>query len=59
MAEKEMLGRYRRLRAAVSRRVKGRGTRRATQPELRQGRLCEEVSPLMFRELMRELRRYA
>lgn len=59
MAEKEMVGRHRRLRAAVARRVKRRGTRGATQRELRQGRLCEEVPTLMFRELMRELRRFA
>jgi hypothetical protein len=51
-------GRYGRLRAAVARR-EGRSTRRATQRELRQRRLCEEVPPLMFRELMRELLRFA
>lgn len=56
--EAEMLTRYRRLRAAVARRRRARDKQRPTQRELRQGRLCEDVDPVTFRELMRELQRF-
>ncbi len=55
----EMFTRYRRLRAAVAGRRRARGKQRPTQRELRQGRLCDEVDPITFRELMRELQRFA
>lgn len=58
-ADAEILTRYRRLRAAVAQRKRTRGKRQPTQRELRQGRLCEEVDPVTFRELMRELQRFA
>lgn len=57
--EAEMFARYRRLRAAIARRRRARGKRPLTQRELRQGRLCEEIDPITFRELMRELRRFS
>ena len=52
----DLIARYRRLRAWVARARRARGDRRATQRELRRMRLCEEVSPVTLRELLRELR---
>jgi len=59
VCETEIFTRYRRLRAAVAGRRRARGKQRPTQRELRQGRLCDEVDPITFRELMRELQRFA
>ncbi len=59
LCETEMFARYRRLRATVAGRRRARGKQRPTQCELRQGRLCDEVDPITFRELMRELQRFA
>jgi len=54
-----MFTRCRRLRAAVAGRRRARRKGRPTQRELRQGRFCDEVDPITFRELMRELLRFA
>ncbi len=59
VCETEVFTRYRRLRAVVAGRRRARRKQRPTQRELRQGRLCDDVDPITFRELMRELQRFA
>ena len=56
MNEKEILARYRRMRAWVAReRKKGR----RDQVFLRRGRLVEEIDLVSLRELVRELKAFA